>query len=139
LKKPINIIFEIVFLIILMIGGGFYTISSKHETSWLFALVLVVYTIGIISITLRTSLYKQGERRAMSTFLFGLACGGCYGVLLSLILPEAANLNIVMIASGILVWGIAGGLIAVFSSYIISLSFIKVLYRSFFPRDHEDH
>jgi hypothetical protein len=137
LKKSINISFEIAFLIILMIGGGFYSISSKYGTSWLLALALVVYAVGIISITLRTSLKKQGDRRAVSTFFFGLACGICYGALLSLVLPEAANLNVLMIVSGILVWGIAGGLIAVFSAYIISLSFIKDLYRFFFSRDHE--
>jgi len=104
LKKPINIFFEIVSLIILMIGGGFYSISFKYETSWLLALALVVYTVGIISITVRTSLNKQGDRRAVSTFLFGMACGLCYGILLSLMLPDAANLNIILRASGILIW-----------------------------------
>jgi hypothetical protein len=132
--------FEIAILIILMIGGSFFIISPKYEGSWMLALILVIYALGIISITLRTSFRRQGERRAVSTFLFGLVCGLCYGFLLLIILPEAANLNVVMMTSGMLVWGIAGGLIAVFCAYIISrLSFIKDLFRSIFSRDHNNH
>jgi len=137
LKKPINILIEVVFLIILLIGGGFYIVSFKHEPSLLLALVLVIYAVGIISITVRTVLNKQGDRRAVSTFLFGMACGLCYGVLLSLMLPDAASLSIVVIILGILLWGIAGGIIASLSSYVISLSFIKDLH-SFFSRKHEN-
>jgi len=137
LKKPINIIFEIASLIILLIGGA-YSISYNYETSWLFALALIVYVVGILSITVRTSLKKQGDRRAVSAFLFGLACGLSYGVLLSLLLSDAANLNIAMRALGTLLWGLVGGLIAVFSAYIISLSFLKDL-SSFFSRKHGNH
>ena len=135
MTKPINIIGELGSLIILLIGGSFYSITFKHEPSWLLALILIVYSVGIISITVRASINKQGDRRTVSTFLFGMACGLGYGGLLSLLIPDAARLGFVLRTSGILLWGIASGLIASLSAYIISLCFIKDL-SAFFSRRH---
>lgn len=136
MKKPINILFEVLILTIFVIAGAGYSAFFRQDTSWLLALVLMLYVAGIVSITIRTLLKKQSDRRSVSVFLFGLSCGLCYGILLSFMDQHAENLNFILMLLGICLWGLAGGLIAAFSSYIISLTFIKDL-RSFIAREHK--
>jgi len=127
MKKSINIIYELSAILAISIGGFTYCFYTKSESSLLFALILICYVIGIISVTLRSIISKQKDRLTISVLFFGMTCGFCYGLVLFLSTYIAENLHITMIMFGILAWSAAGGIIAVFSAYVISFNFIKDL------------
>lgn len=135
MKKPINIIFETLTLILLALWGTICIIFARCDSSLLLALNVVVYSAGIMSIVVRTQLSKQIERRGMSSCLFGFLCGLWYGTSVAFMSPDAAELPGIMITGGIILWGIIAGLIAMLCSYIIGLGFIKDLYTLFSHKD----
>ena len=63
-----------------------------------------------------------------------MACGLCYGIVLSLFTNITKSLNMAFVLLGISAWGVAGGIIAVFSAYIFSFAFINDLLSAIFRK-----
>lgn len=137
LKKPINITFETLTLILIAILETIWIIFVRRDASLVLALNIVVYSGGIISIVVRTQVSKERERRSISSFLFGFLCGLWYGTALAFFSSDTIELPGKLLTMGIILWGIAAGLIAMLCSYIISLDFIKDVYRSFSHKDKQ--
>ncbi len=124
MKKPINIAFELLSIIVI-IFLWLLNIFKNFDDTWILAALLITYLIGIISITMRTRINKKEDQRFVSVYMFGLFNGACFGGLLFLLDTHTLNVGSHILLIGVLLWGIAGGFVATLISYFISMKFFR--------------
>ena len=124
MKKPINIAFELLLIIVIMFSW-LLNIFENFDDTWILAALLITYLIGVISITMRTRINKKEDQRFVSVYMFGLFNGVCFGGLLFLLDTHTLNVGSHILLIGVILWGIAGGFIATLISYFLSMKFFR--------------
>jgi len=128
MKKPINIAFELV-AIIIIIFMWLLNIFKSFDKTWILTALLITYLIGIISITMRTLIKKKEDQRFSSAFIFGLFNGACFGIFLFFLDTHTQYIDSYLLLIGVPLWALAGGFIATLISYLISMRFLKDIFK----------